>query len=597
MAVGDLTQDLTVRGELIERVYSNYVDRRYIVNRRYQRKLIWSLDEKIAFLDSVIMGYPVPIILLAEDRSSKTNQFEIIDGMQRLNALMSFLENDFEVQDGYFDLQTMAVTKALLDRGALEQKCPTLSREKCVKIASYLLPLSIYEFNGVEHVDEVFRRINSGGRMLSRQELRAAGATGHFAQSVRRIAAKVRGDDSYSDVLKLNDMKRISITGRDLDYGIVVEDVFWVKEGILTKDQVRESRDEELIADIVAYMASDEAQSSRSEFLDDYFSPGMEEASINRYSLIEAAVQRRGVDLVISDFQRTIDELKLTLASAGANFGQLLFGNQPSRAPRYFQAVFIALFFLIVKQNKRVTNRSQLVQRMRGSGPSINVPEGGRWGADQRQRTIEAVVGTYLGCFGPDDAVDPALVHWITQLQNLLTQSFTEQSAYDFKQGFLRLDSSKQFDEASFEKIMQTCVGISNIHRGYKGYVLVGIADKVSTAERAKAIFGVDPRPYEGFYILGVDHEATSLGKSVDQMFQMLADRIRDRPISNDLKNYMTRNLKCVRYYDRTIIVFEVRGQEDPSEYDGVYYIRRGAQLDIIDTRDLGSFIRQYISS
>ena len=297
-----LTQDLTVRGELIERVYSTYLDGRYIVNRRYQRKLIWGLDEKVAFVDSVIRGYPVPIILLAEERSSTNKDIEIIDGMQRLNALMSFLENDFSVQDGYFDLNTMAVTKAQLDNHTLEQKVPVLPREKCVRIASYLIPLSIYEFSNNEHVDEVFRRINSGGRKLSRQELRAAGATGHFAQAVRKIAAKVRGDDSYSDILKLNDMKRISITSRDLPYGIVVENVFWVSEGILTKDQVRESRDEELIADILAYMVSDEPQSSRSEFLDDYFSIGTEEASVARFNLLETSIQRRSGDLVITDF-------------------------------------------------------------------------------------------------------------------------------------------------------------------------------------------------------------------------------------------------------------------------------------------------------
>ena len=39
-------QDLTVKGESVERVFGNYQAWRYIVNRRYQRKLVWTLDEK-----------------------------------------------------------------------------------------------------------------------------------------------------------------------------------------------------------------------------------------------------------------------------------------------------------------------------------------------------------------------------------------------------------------------------------------------------------------------------------------------------------------------------------------------------------------------
>ena len=66
-------------------------------------------------------------------------------------------------------------------------------------------------------------------------------------------------------------MKKISIVSKELSYGIDVEEVFWIRQGILTKEQTRESRDEELIADILAYMLLETKPSSRSEFLDDYF--------------------------------------------------------------------------------------------------------------------------------------------------------------------------------------------------------------------------------------------------------------------------------------------------------------------------------------
>ena len=132
-------QDLTVKGESVERIFGNYQAWRYIVNRRYQRKLVWTLDEKRRFIDSIINGYPVPIVLLAERKlATGANQFEIIDGMQRLNAIFGFLENEYSVNGFFFDLNTMAETKALLDANKLSQREPLLARDVCVQIGVFV---------------------------------------------------------------------------------------------------------------------------------------------------------------------------------------------------------------------------------------------------------------------------------------------------------------------------------------------------------------------------------------------------------------------------------------------------------------------------
>lgn len=41
----------------------------------------------------------MPLILFAEDNTKEEPGFEIIDGMQRLNAIVSFIENEFSVED------------------------------------------------------------------------------------------------------------------------------------------------------------------------------------------------------------------------------------------------------------------------------------------------------------------------------------------------------------------------------------------------------------------------------------------------------------------------------------------------------------------
>ena len=209
-------------------------------NRRYQRKLVWSIEEKRDFVDFLIRGFPVPLILFAETQDEFGKRFEIIDGMQRLNAIVAFIEGEFDYEDSYFDLNTMAESKQLLDAGSLTQSQPALDRGVCTRFASYYLAVSVYAFEQTSDVDEIFRRINTSGRHLSRQELRTAGATGHFAALVRDVASLVRGDASVSDILPLNAMKQISIANRSLPYGINVDHIFWVRNNILTSEMVRE---------------------------------------------------------------------------------------------------------------------------------------------------------------------------------------------------------------------------------------------------------------------------------------------------------------------------------------------------------------------
>jgi len=104
-----MTEDnLTIKPFYIQTVYDLYFfENKFQVNRKYQRKLVWTIEEKRQFIDSIAKKYPIPLILLAMSQ----NQYEIIDGMQRLNAIFSFIEGEFGLfendKECYFDLATM----------------------------------------------------------------------------------------------------------------------------------------------------------------------------------------------------------------------------------------------------------------------------------------------------------------------------------------------------------------------------------------------------------------------------------------------------------------------------------------------------------
>src|SRR6266496_367200 len=216
------TQDLSVRSESVQRLYDLYVSDRFQVNRRYQRKLVWSVEEKEKLIDSMLRDLPLPLFLVAEIAGDTAYTYELIDGLQRLNAIFAFLENEYAINGNYFDLDSLADTKLLKDEGRLTQKLPTLRREESTTFANYTVALSVFRAADEASVEEVFRRINSGGRRLSRQSLRQAGTISPLADLVRIISSRVRGDTSPGESVALRRMPQLSITNYNLDYGVNV---------------------------------------------------------------------------------------------------------------------------------------------------------------------------------------------------------------------------------------------------------------------------------------------------------------------------------------------------------------------------------------
>lgn len=65
---------ITPRGMSIQEAYRLYRDEKLIVNRKYQRKLVWTQEEKASLIDSILCDYPIPLILFAEKKQRWHNQ-------------------------------------------------------------------------------------------------------------------------------------------------------------------------------------------------------------------------------------------------------------------------------------------------------------------------------------------------------------------------------------------------------------------------------------------------------------------------------------------------------------------------------------------
>lgn len=58
----------------------------------YQREFVWDTTRQSRFIESLLLGLPVPFIFTAE--IPETGRLEIVDGSQRIRTLAAYLSNE-----------------------------------------------------------------------------------------------------------------------------------------------------------------------------------------------------------------------------------------------------------------------------------------------------------------------------------------------------------------------------------------------------------------------------------------------------------------------------------------------------------------------
>lgn len=581
-----MTQDLVIRGESIQRIYNDYVNKRFLVNRQYQRKLVWTVQQKEKLIESVYKGYPIPLILLTEVRREGRVMYEIIDGLQRLDAITSFIEGSYPFKGKYFDLNTLADTKERLEAGELRQNEPILTQSLCTAIVSYEIPFSIYRLADKErsNIDEIFLRVNTEGRPLTRQEIRQASSLHPFGQLVRRISSEIRGDASSSDLLRLDQMKQISISSRKLKYGIDIENIPWMKNSIITDEsRIRKSQDEELVANLVAYMLLRTESNPDDTALDSYYKMGKNGTKIKQ------KIQEVGTASVEQEFLTVYDEVnKLLNASGYTKFTHWIFkDSQPVDVDRYYQVTFLAIHELLIRRRLNIQDykgTARLIEGLAGKKNVTELVEGPYWKNENRYLCVN-LVAAYLergpGMFmrRPDNTLLPS--GGDLRIKRILDQFLIEHTLCAFKANCYPFPDNEIFDrndEAALATIFKTLTSVANQGPRSVGYVMVGITRSKVEAEKYKNAYEGEPMNYGEFYITGIEREAQRYCGGVITYYQALREAVEKQPITPpNVKEQIAQDIGLYTYQGKFVVIIRIEAPDaEPSMYDGKIYSHTG---------------------
>ncbi len=167
------------------------------IQPEYQRNYIYASDggkREMAVIDSVLKGYPIGLIYF---NKVADNQFEVLDGQQRITSLGRFVTNKFAIED----------------ENGLPQYFSGLAADRKEEILD--TKLLIYECEGTEtEIKEWFKTINIVGVPLNDQELLNAVYSGPFVTlakeefsnsqnaNIQKWSAYVRGSANRQDFLE-----------------------------------------------------------------------------------------------------------------------------------------------------------------------------------------------------------------------------------------------------------------------------------------------------------------------------------------------------------------------------------------------------------
>ncbi|MDD4439136.1 MAG: DUF262 domain-containing protein [Tissierellia bacterium] len=166
--ISEKRQDIkySTRDYVVEYLVQKFQEDEFYVPEEYQRKFVWSNDHRCFFIESLLMGLPIPFMFFAD---TDDGRIEIVDGAQRTYTLAQFVSNDLELEN----------LKVLTNSNGLSFNDFEVAIQRRF-LNTNIRVVYLDEGTTIETRQEIFKRINTGGISLVPSEERRGSYQGLF---------------------------------------------------------------------------------------------------------------------------------------------------------------------------------------------------------------------------------------------------------------------------------------------------------------------------------------------------------------------------------------------------------------------------------
>lgn len=176
----------------IETILALLKNGRININPEFQRRAAWNVERKSLFIESILLNYPLPQIILAEDRENK--KFIVVDGKQRLLTLLQFSESGIKTSEQQQIYERFKL-RGLERLTELEGKYYT-DLQNDLTLQAYAETFNDFTIRTIvlkqwdrDALYDMFLRINQNSVILMPQELRQALFPGPFTSFIEQASS------------------------------------------------------------------------------------------------------------------------------------------------------------------------------------------------------------------------------------------------------------------------------------------------------------------------------------------------------------------------------------------------------------------------
>lgn len=166
-------------------IMSMYEREEIIIDPDFQRLFRWDTYQKTRFIESILIGIPIPPIFVAEDENGR---WELVDGLQRISTIFSF----FGILRSMPEKNNWIMCKGDIATDLENLACKDLPLKFQLNVKRASCRVEIIKWNSAFDMRyELFNRLNTGGSALTDQEIRNAifrGVSKDFNSFLRRCA-------------------------------------------------------------------------------------------------------------------------------------------------------------------------------------------------------------------------------------------------------------------------------------------------------------------------------------------------------------------------------------------------------------------------
>lgn len=182
--------DISVK-ELVSMIIDSFID----IAPEYQRQFRWKPDRQSLLVESVFLGIPIPSLFMA---ANPDGTWELIDGVQRLSTLIHYI-GDEQTRSIIGETKPLKLTG--LEKLSYFNDLTYDQLPQAVQLQFLLKPLKVTTISDKSDRDirfDLFERLNTGGVILTSQEIRSCVFRGPFNEMLRELAE----EENFRTVVK-----------------------------------------------------------------------------------------------------------------------------------------------------------------------------------------------------------------------------------------------------------------------------------------------------------------------------------------------------------------------------------------------------------